>query len=88
VPGIASLTSDGQLRKNGRAERIVLDDFPPFGPAHDRFGPIEITRGCIYACRFCQTPYFAGANFRHRSVANVREWARTWSTAASATSGS
>lgn len=76
VPGIASLTSDGQLRKNGRAERIVLDDFPPFGPAHDRFGPIEITRGCIYACRFCQTPYFAGANFRHRSVANVREWAR------------
>lgn len=76
VPGIASLTNDGQLRKNGRAERIVLDDFPPFGPAHDRFGPIEITRGCIYACRFCQTPYFAGANFRHRSVANVREWAR------------
>lgn len=76
VPGIASLTSDGQLRKNGRAERIVLDDFPPFGPAHDRFGSIEITRGCIYACRFCQTPYFAGANFRHRSVANVREWAR------------
>jgi B12-binding domain/radical SAM domain protein len=76
VAGIASLAADGALRKNGRAERIVLDDFPPFGPAHDRFGPIEITRGCIYACRFCQTPYFAGAAFRHRSVANVRHWAR------------
>jgi len=76
VPGIASLDHEGQLRKNGRAERIALDDFPPFGPAHDRFGPIEITRGCIYACRFCQTPYFAGANFRHRSVDNVRQWAR------------
>lgn len=75
VPGIAFLATDG-LRKNGRAERIVLDDFPPFGPGHDRFGPIEITRGCVYACRFCQTPYFAGANFRHRSVANVRHWAR------------
>ncbi len=75
VPGIAFL--DGpSLRKNGRAERIALDEFPPFGPGHDRFGPIEITRGCIYACRFCQTPYFAGANFRHRSVANVRHWAR------------
>jgi B12-binding domain/radical SAM domain protein len=75
VPGVAALV-DGALHKNGRAERIALDDFPPFGPAHGRYGPIEITRGCIYACRFCQTPYFAGANFRHRSVANVREWAR------------
>jgi len=76
LPGIASLRADGTLQKNGRAERIVLDDFPPFGPAHGRFGPIEITRGCIYACRFCQTPYFAGASFRHRSVANVRQWGR------------
>lgn len=75
VGGIASL-ADGALRKNGRADRVVLDDYPPFGPEHGRFGPIEITRGCIYACRFCQTPYFAGANFRHRSVENVREWAR------------
>lgn len=76
VAGIASVAPDGTLRKNGRADRVVLDDFPPFGPAHDRFGPIEITRGCVYACRFCQTPYFAGAAFRHRSVANVRHWAR------------
>jgi B12-binding domain/radical SAM domain protein len=76
LPGIATLRPDGSLHKNGRADRIALDDFPPFGPSHDRFGPIEITRGCIYACRFCQTPYFAGANFRHRSVANVRQWAR------------
>ncbi|HEX6813776.1 MAG TPA: TIGR04013 family B12-binding domain/radical SAM domain-containing protein [Planctomycetota bacterium] len=79
VAGISSLDSSlegGRLRRNGRAERIVLDDHPPFGPAHARFGPIEITRGCIYACRFCQTPYFAGASFRHRSVHNVRHWVR------------
>ncbi len=75
VAGIAWL-EDGVLRRNGRAARATLDEFPPFGPEHDRFGPIEITRGCVYACRFCQTPYFAGANFRHRSVANVRHWAR------------
>lgn len=75
LPGIAWL-QDGALRRTPRADRIALDDFPPFGPAHDRFGPIEITRGCIYACRFCQTPYFAGAAFRHRSVDNVRHWAR------------
>ena len=75
LPGVASLR-EGALRKNGRADRIALDDFPPFGPGHGRYGPIEITRGCVYACRFCQTPYFAGANFRHRSVDNVRQWAR------------
>ncbi len=64
------------MKRNGKAERVQLDDFPPCAPAHRRHGPIEITRGCIYACRFCQTPFFAGANFRHRSVENVREWVR------------
>ena len=71
VGGIASRDARGDLVRNGRADRIVLDDWPPFAPNHDRFGPIEITRGCIYACRFCQTPYFAGANFRHRSLDNI-----------------
>jgi B12-binding domain/radical SAM domain protein len=75
VGGVAWLDG-GALRRNGRAERIELDHFPPFGPEHGRFGPIEITRGCVYACRFCQTPYFAGARFRHRSVDNVRHWVR------------
>jgi B12-binding domain/radical SAM domain protein len=75
VAGVAWLEG-GELRRQGRAARAALDDFPPFGPAHARFGPIEITRGCVYACRFCQTPYFAGAVFRHRSVGNVRDWAR------------
>jgi B12-binding domain/radical SAM domain protein len=77
VPGIVAPAPEGQgVRRTPRQDRLVLDDFPPFSPSHGRYGPIEITRGCIYACRFCQTPYFAGARFRHRSVANVREWAR------------
>ncbi len=76
VPGIATFAPDGTLRRNPRPDRIALDDFPPFGPGHGRYGPIEITRGCVYACRFCQTPFFAGASFRHRSIENVRHWAR------------
>lgn len=75
VRGVA-FCEGAELRRSGRGERIALDDFPPFGAEHGRFGPIEITRGCVYACRFCQTPYFAGASFRHRSVDNVRHWAR------------
>jgi B12-binding domain/radical SAM domain protein len=35
-----------------------------------------VTRGCIWACRFCQTPFLHRARFRHRSVRSVRAWAR------------
>jgi B12-binding domain/radical SAM domain protein len=77
VAGVA-WSEGGVLRRTQRSERIRLDDFPPCSPAHGRFGPIEITRGCVYACRFCQTPFFAGAQFRHRSVGNVRHWVRVF----------
>lgn len=70
LQGIAVL-SDNQLRKNGRGKSIALDDFPPGAPALHRYGPIEITRGCIYACKFCQTPFMHKAKFRHRSVDSV-----------------
>ena len=75
VRGIARLDG-GRLVKNGRGEAVDLDAFPSFAPRHRRFGPIEITRGCVYACRFCQTPYMAKARFRHRSVASACEHAR------------
>jgi B12-binding domain/radical SAM domain protein len=57
---------------HGPGERIALDDFPAFNAAHAKWNAIEITRGCVYACSFCQTPYMFKARFRHRSVANVR----------------
>ncbi|MBN1206430.1 MAG: TIGR04013 family B12-binding domain/radical SAM domain-containing protein, partial [Myxococcaceae bacterium] len=55
---------------------VDLDAFPPFAAGNGKFGAIEITRGCIYACRFCQTPFLNKARFRHRGVRNVAEWAR------------
>jgi len=76
VAGVAWLDAEGALQSRGVAPQADLDAFPPFAPGHRRHGPIEITRGCIYACRFCQTPYFAKARFRHRSLANTLDWVR------------
>ncbi|MFO0597438.1 MAG: TIGR04013 family B12-binding domain/radical SAM domain-containing protein [Myxococcaceae bacterium] len=74
VPGCARL-EHGAVVQQPKPPRVELDDSPPFAPAHGLFGPIEITRGCIYACRFCQTPYFSKARFRHRSPQNAARWA-------------
>lgn len=81
TPGFARL-SLGAVKQNPKPPRIELDDFPPFAPAHRRFGAIELTRGCIYACRFCQTPFFSKARFRHRSVENTARWAKALASAA------
>jgi B12-binding domain/radical SAM domain protein len=72
VRGIAHLAG-GRLCSAGPAERRPLDDFPAFNARAGKWNALEITRGCIYACSFCQTPFMFKARFRHRSVANVRE---------------
>lgn len=75
LPGTSRLV-DGRVRSFGKGELVSLDEWPPFNLRHEKFGAIEITRGCIYACRFCQTPFINKARFRHRSVENVAKWAR------------
>lgn len=62
--------------RSGPAPRFALDTFPPFSLRHQRFNPIEITRGCVYACSFCQTPFVFKARFRHRSVDDVARHVR------------
>lgn len=70
--GTAHLDEAGRLVSHGPGERIALDDHPPFNARHFMWNAIEVTRGCVYACSFCQTPYMFKARFRHRSVENVR----------------
>ncbi len=76
VRGLAHLDGQGRLAPHSKGEFVDLNAWPPFAPEHDRLGPIEITRGCIYACKFCQTPFLNRARFRHRSVENVCRWVR------------
>lgn len=76
VRGTASLDEGVRLVSHGPGERRPLDAYPAFNLRHRKFNAIEITRGCVYACKFCQTPFMFKARFRHRGVDDVREHAR------------
>lgn len=78
VRGIASL-NNGAIIKNGKGKTIDLNDYPPCASRYRKFGPVEITRGCIYACKFCQTPHVNKAKFRHRSIENIAHYVRIMS---------
>lgn len=75
VRGIAYL-DNGEMFKNGKGDTIDLNDYPPCASRFRKFGPIEITRGCVYACKFCQTPFVNKARFRHRSIENIAHYTR------------
>ncbi|MBK7874914.1 MAG: TIGR04013 family B12-binding domain/radical SAM domain-containing protein [Planctomycetes bacterium] len=71
VTGLARLER-GVFVANGRGATVAhLDEFPAFSARRRLWGAVEITRGCIYACKFCQTPFLNKARFRHRSPENV-----------------
>jgi B12-binding domain/radical SAM domain protein len=70
VKGIAYLEDD-KFTFTGRRKPVDLNKYPPFAVKHNRFGHIEITRGCPYGCYFCQTPRIFGKQVRHRSIKNI-----------------
>jgi B12-binding domain/radical SAM domain protein len=74
IPGIAYLDESGKLARNRRGPWVDLDAYPPFSIRHRMLAAIEITRGCPWACSFCQTPFFLGGRMRYRSVEQVVHW--------------
>ncbi|GAA3224448.1 TIGR04013 family B12-binding domain/radical SAM domain-containing protein [Actinocorallia longicatena] len=76
VPGLALKDSDGVALRTRPAPQLPLDACRSFPTPRRHVGPIELTRGCRYTCRFCQTPFMFGGQFRHRSVGSVREHLR------------
>lgn len=71
VKGIAFIDDGGQYHYTGRRPTINLDKYPPFAVKHNKFGPIEIARGCPFVCYFCQTPHIFGGCQRHRSIESI-----------------
>lgn len=71
VCGAATLSEGGVAVRFGGRRVESLDAVPPFCEELRLFNPIEIMRGCPYACRYCQVSYMFGALPRFRSVENV-----------------
>ena len=53
---------------------VDLDAHPPFALGMNIVGPIEVTRGCPYSCKFCCTPFLTGGRVRNRSIDSVVRW--------------
>ncbi len=54
--------------------KVELDEYPPFALDMNVLGPVEVTRGCPFACKFCCTPFLTSKGVRHRSVDSVVGW--------------
>ncbi|MBP7022305.1 MAG: TIGR04013 family B12-binding domain/radical SAM domain-containing protein [Planctomycetes bacterium] len=72
IQGIA-YQEDEEIIYTSQREPIHLDDYPPFGWKHEKFGHIEIMRGCPIGCAFCQTAQLFPRKPRYRSVEKVCE---------------
>ncbi len=62
---------DGKFVSTGRGYPVDLNEFPPLAIKSRRFNPLEITRGCPFACSYCQTSQIFGTKVRHRSPERV-----------------
>ena len=60
------------LEANNRTSHPLVH--PPHSLEHRFFAPIEITRGCLYGCAFCQTPRVFGQRLRHRTPENLADY--------------
>ncbi len=75
VCGTAFLNGDRLVIKR-RTRYVELDRYPPFPYWRSLFSPIEIMRGCVSACYFCQVSYMFGRP-RYRSIERIVEYAET-----------
>ncbi len=76
VEGLCVFNGDGTFRANPRPPPIDLNNYPPFSKKYFKIGSIEITRGCPFACYFCQTSTIFGTEMRHRTVKNVCKYTK------------
>jgi len=72
-PGVLRSVAEGREVSNLQSspDSVDIDSFVSISPKRGMFGPIEITRGCAFACNYCQTSHIFGTRLRHRSLDNI-----------------
>jgi B12-binding domain/radical SAM domain protein len=70
IPGVATRDWYEPAKSSVR-----LDGYPPFSEIQ---GYVEISRGCPYACGYCQTPQMFGHCMRHRSIDAIARYANRY----------
>ncbi len=75
IPNLFYIDS-GRLRFTFKSRVEELDYYKPFPTRAGWFTPIEIVRGCPFACRFCQVSYMFGCKPRFRSIDSILEFSR------------
>lgn len=75
VKGIAYKNKSGKVVFTPRREPVDLDKYPCFDP-DIAMAPLEISRGCPFRCKYCQTPRIFGGRLRHRSIESILKWAK------------
>ncbi len=73
LKGLSFKSERGMIINNGMANPVDLDSFRPYPYKFQRFGPVEITRGCPFGCHYCQTPRLFKGRIRHRSIEKIVE---------------
>ena len=74
--GVPGLVSDNtkEFPAPDSFDKVNLNDFPPFALNLNVVGPVEVTRGCPFNCKFCATPFLTGGKVRHRNVESIVHW--------------
>jgi B12-binding domain/radical SAM domain protein len=70
IPGVAT-----RVHHKPAASCVRLDAYPAFS---DKQGFVEISRGCPFACGYCQTPQIFGHCMRHRSIDTIAEFSNRY----------
>ncbi|MGA1847198.1 TIGR04013 family B12-binding domain/radical SAM domain-containing protein [Deferribacter abyssi] len=52
---------------------VNINDYSSFPKREKMFGPIEITRGCYFRCKYCQTPNLFNKKVRHKDLNRIFE---------------
>lgn len=71
VSGIAYVDKEtGKVVNTGKRDHVDLNRYPCFDPKV-QISPIEISRGCPWKCKYCQTPRIFGNRVRHRDIGSI-----------------